>query len=86
MWRRGDERNVLLTLARILFTLRTGVIAPKDVAAAEERSTLAPAQAHILDLAAQACRGEVQVDWTDLCHEASAAATALTDRINALRP
>ncbi|MEO5749020.1 MAG: aminoglycoside adenylyltransferase domain-containing protein, partial [Ornithinibacter sp.] len=73
----GDERNVLLTLARILFTLRTGVIAPKDVAAVKARSTLAPAQARILDLAAQSYRGEVQDDWTDLHHEASAAATAL---------
>lgn len=82
----GDERNVLLTLARILFTLRTGDIAPKDVAAAEERSTLAPARARILDLAAQAYRGEVQDDWTDLHHEASATATALIDRINSLRP
>jgi streptomycin 3"-adenylyltransferase len=36
----GDERNVLLTLARVLFTLRTGLIAPKDVAAAEVCSIL----------------------------------------------
>jgi streptomycin 3"-adenylyltransferase len=42
----GDERNVLLTLARIVFTLRTGLIAPKDVAAADVCSTLAPASSH----------------------------------------
>ncbi|MBD3897242.1 DUF4111 domain-containing protein [Halomonas sp. ML-15] len=30
----GDERNVLLTLARMWMTLETGEIAPKDVAAA----------------------------------------------------
>ena len=29
----GDVRNVLLTLARVWFTLDTGTIAPKDVAA-----------------------------------------------------
>jgi len=82
----GDERNVLLTLARILFSLRTGRIAPKDVAAAEVCPILAPADADILDLAARAYRGEVREDWTELHSEASAAAMALTDRIYALRP
>lgn len=82
----GDERNVLLTLARILYTLHTGVIAPKDVAAAHVRSTLAPGDAHILDLAAQAYRGELPDDWNERRGEASAAAIALTDRILALRP
>lgn len=82
----GDERNVLLTLARILYTLRTGLIAPKDVAAADVCSTLAPATAHTLDLAARAYRGEVHDDWTELQGETSAAAMALSDRIHALRP
>jgi len=82
----GDERNVLLTLARILFTLRTGLIAPKDVAAADVCSSLASAHALTLDLAARAYRGEVCDDWTELHSEASAAATELTDRIYALRP
>ncbi len=59
----GDERNVLLTLARILYTLRTGLIAPKDVAAADVCSILAPAPARTLDLAARAySRGEVRDD------------------------
>jgi streptomycin 3"-adenylyltransferase len=82
----GDERNVLLTLARILFSLRTGLIAPKDVAAADACSILATHHAHTLDLAARAYRGEVRDDWTKLLSEASAAAKALTDRIYALRP
>jgi predicted nucleotidyltransferase len=82
----GDERNVLLTLARILFTLRTGLIAPKDAAAADVCSTLAPGHAHTLDRAARAYRGELRDDWSELHDEASAAATALTDRIYALRP
>ena len=82
----GDERNVLLTLARILFTLRTGLIAPKDVAAAHAGSTLGPAYAQILDRAARAYRGEIRDDWTELESEATAAATALSDRIYALRP
>lgn len=82
----GDERNVLLTLARILYTLRTGLIAPKDVAAADACSTLPPAPAHTLDIAARAYRGELRDDWTLLRTEASAAAAALTEGINELRP
>jgi aminoglycoside 9-adenylyltransferase len=81
----GDERNVLLTLARILYTLHTGLIAPKDVAAADVCSTLPSAHAHTLDLAARAYRGEVRDDWTELHSEASAASMALTERIYALR-
>lgn len=81
----GDERNVLLTLARILFTLRTGRIAPKDVAAAYVCCTLPSAHAHYLDLAARAYRGEARDDWAELHSAASATAMALTDRINALQ-
>ena len=82
----GDERNVLLTLARVLHTLRTGLISPKDVAAADVCPTLAPAHAHTLDRAARAYRGELRDDWSELRGDASAAATALTDRIRALEP
>jgi streptomycin 3"-adenylyltransferase len=82
----GDERNVLLTLARIAFTLRTGVIAPKDVAAADVGPTLEPAHARVLDLAARAYRGEQQDDWAALTDEAAALADALTERIHSLRP
>lgn len=82
----GDERNVLLTLARILYTLRTGLIAPKDAAAADVCSLMAPEHADTLDLAARAYRGEVREDWTELHSRASAAATAMTDRIYAFRP
>ncbi len=82
----GDERNVLLTLARILFTLRTGLIAPKDVAAADVCPVLATNHAMTLDLAARGYRGEVRDNWTQLQSEASAAAIALAGRIEALRP
>lgn len=80
----GDERNVLLTLARILYTLRTGLVAPKDVAADDVLSLLAPERADILDVAARAYRGEVRDDWTDLRSETLATAAALTDHIHAL--
>ena len=81
----GDERNVLLTLARLLFTLRTGRIAPKDAAAADACSILAPEHADTVDLAARAYRGEVRDDWTELQGPASAAAMALAYRIHAFR-
>ncbi|AZG08608.1 AadA family aminoglycoside 3''-O-nucleotidyltransferase [Pigmentiphaga sp. H8] len=53
----GDERNILLALARIWYSAATGRIAPKDVAAAwalerlpdDHRPTLAAARAAYLD-------------------------------------
>lgn len=59
----GDERNVLLTLARVVHTLRTGAVVPKDVAAAAVAGSLAPADRDTLDLAAAAYRGEAAADW-----------------------
>ena len=82
----GDERNVLLTLARILYTLQTGLIAPRDVAAEHACPLLAPEHAATLHLAARAHRGEARDDWTERRDQARAAATALTDRIDAIRP
>lgn len=82
----GDERNVLLTLARMVHTLRTGAIVPKDVAAAEVAPTLPPAAAAALLLAARGYRGEARDDWTSLRGEASATARVLADRIRSLAP
>lgn len=68
---RGDERNVVLALARIWFSLATGGIAPKDVAAqwalerlpAEHRPVLATAQAAYQGRAEDDLAGRVtQVD------------------------
>jgi streptomycin 3"-adenylyltransferase len=62
---RGDERNVMLTLARMWVTQATGRIVPKDEAAlwALERlpSTLAP----VLALARSAYLGEQRDDWSN---------------------
>lgn len=81
----GDERNVLLTLARMVHTLRTGAIAPKDDAAAAVARTLPADHAAVLDLAARAYRGELSDDWSRLPDEASATAAALSHLIDALR-
>lgn len=82
----GDERNVLLTLARMLHTLRTGLIASKDAAAVAVAVTLCPAQARTLDLAATAYLGKADDDWEALGDESEALATALVAAIDALRP
>ncbi|MHA7985010.1 aminoglycoside adenylyltransferase family protein [Rathayibacter sp. CAU 1779] len=60
---RGDERNVLLTLARMQHTLETGRIVPKDVAAERIARRLPDDEAVVLVRAAAAYRGELQDEW-----------------------
>lgn len=62
----GDERNVVLTLARMLETLRGAPFLPKDVAAERVALTVPDDQARMLTIAAAAYRGEVDDDWTSL--------------------
>ncbi|TCJ02050.1 aminoglycoside nucleotidyltransferase ANT(9) [Cytobacillus praedii] len=60
---KGDERNVILTLARMWLTVAVGEISPKDVAA-EWAIPLLPAEhATLLDLARKAYRGEYADKW-----------------------
>ncbi|MDH1263343.1 aminoglycoside adenylyltransferase family protein [Pseudomonas sp. GD03944] len=59
----GDERNVLLTLARMWFTLATGRIAPKDQAASWLAERLPAPQRALLDRARQAYLGQCHDDW-----------------------
>lgn len=59
----GDERNVVLTLARMWTTLQTGRIVPKDAAAEHVRGQVDGSTAALLDLAAAAYRGEVDDRW-----------------------
>lgn len=54
----GDERNIVLTLARIWYTIETGRIAPKDVAAAWLSARLPTEHSAVLDDARAAYRGE----------------------------
>lgn len=73
----GDERNVLLTLARMVVTLGTGEIVPKDVAA-QVVSRVAPAGVSAtLERARAAYLGVAPDDWTPpAAHEEAAAAAA----------
>jgi aminoglycoside 9-adenylyltransferase len=60
----GDERNVLLTLARMWRTAETGEIVPKDVAAAWALKRLPEALRPLLAMARQAYLEGGGDDWT----------------------
>jgi streptomycin 3"-adenylyltransferase len=68
----GDERNVILTLARMWITTETGEIVPKDVAADRllVRGTRSSSR-RVLELARDAYRGDVVDDWAELAGEIS---------------
>lgn len=62
----GDERNVVLTVARMQLTMETGGFASKDAAAERIAERVPPAQAQMLRIAAAAYRGEAADDWRSL--------------------
>ena len=78
----GDEANVLLTLARILMSMSTGVIAPKDVAAAWAMERLAPQNRPALALARSVYLGSEADDWRDRRPALHLTATALVNEID----
>ncbi|MFK0372667.1 aminoglycoside adenylyltransferase family protein [Enterobacter sichuanensis] len=61
----GDERHILLTLARIGYSVETGQIAAKDEAAAWLMPQLPAAHAKLLAEARAEYLGEVTVNWTE---------------------
>lgn len=79
----GDERNVLLTLARMWFTLETGTFASKDEAAWWAGSRLDGAAAAVLDLARMEYLGGASVGWSSRSGEVREAAAELHDRVMA---
>ncbi len=60
----GDERNVLLTLARIVVTIESGEILPKDLAATRVSRRLVTDEADLLRLAGEEYLGGPRADWT----------------------
>ncbi|MQS09314.1 DUF4111 domain-containing protein [Streptomyces sp. IF17] len=80
----GDERNVLLTLARILVTLETGRIVPKDVAAEAVIPTLRGSERELLERARAGYLGIATDRWADLAPGAAPLARALADRADRL--
>ncbi|MFB6610412.1 aminoglycoside adenylyltransferase domain-containing protein [Agromyces sp. NPDC056379] len=73
----GDERNTLLAFARIVTTLRTCEIVPKDVAAASVAATLEPNERALLERARAGYLGEAADDWAGLGDEVTALSHAL---------
>lgn len=69
---KGDERNVILTLARMWLTVAVGEISPKDVAAEWAIPRLPKEHANLLDLARKAYRGEYVDRWEGLDSEVTA--------------
>ncbi len=69
---KGDERNVLLTLARMWVTLSTGEIVPKDAAAQRVMESSPAEHAPILELARRAYLGQCSDEWTHREHETAA--------------
>ncbi len=63
---KGDERNVLLTLARMWFTVSTGEIASKDAAAEWVASRLPQNLSALLEIARKAYLGECDDCWSGL--------------------
>ena len=74
---RGDERNVLLTLARMWFTVATGAIAPKDKASQWAEEQLPVEESELLTMARMAYLGEVIDVWQGKDDEVDALANTM---------
>jgi predicted nucleotidyltransferase len=80
----GDERNVLLTLARIWRTAEHGDFVSKDAAAAWAIPKLAGKDALILDYARKAYLGEIVDTWADKRTTVQSAANQMRRRLSLL--
>lgn len=69
---KGDERNVILTLARMWQTVSISEISPKDVAAKWALPRLPKEYSTLLNLARKAYRGEYVDKWEGLDSEVTA--------------
>jgi streptomycin 3"-adenylyltransferase len=78
---KGDERNVLLTLARMWVTTVTGEFLPKEKAAKRVIPRLTHERAALLDTAAKAYLGECVDDWSELEAETQSLAAYLREKI-----
>ncbi|MFB7513343.1 aminoglycoside adenylyltransferase family protein [Streptomyces sp. NPDC056144] len=82
----GDTRNVLLTLARILTTLRTGRILSKDAAADWVMGELPQGERVLLAAARDQYLAGEYGEWSALLPEVRAHAAHLADAINKAYP
>lgn len=79
----GDERNVLLTLARMWHTAVEGEIAPKDLAAEWAVSRLHGENAFLLELARRGYVGDCEDNWDGREADVSALARTLEHAVQA---
>jgi aminoglycoside 9-adenylyltransferase len=80
----GDVRNVLLTLARMIVTLESDEIVPKDQAVRRISDRVALEDTRLLDLARRGYLGETVDDWTLLSAQARTTAEHLAARVREL--
>jgi predicted nucleotidyltransferase len=73
----GDEANVVLTFARIWFSLETGAIAPKDVAASWAIERLPEEHRRVVSHARSIYLGDVPDEWGSLRRSVRPAIAAL---------
>jgi predicted nucleotidyltransferase len=78
----GDERNVILTLARMWFTVSTGRFASKAAAAEWAAHRVSPDTASILDLARGGYIGAIADDWHQRRTEVLRVAHDLSEKIH----
>ena len=83
---RGDERNVLLTLARLWRTAATGEFVTKDAAAAWAIPQLSHREAATLDHARRAYLGEIVDDWRPRWDDTRRLAEQLRERVTEVLP
>lgn len=81
---KGDERNVILTLARMWFTVSTGAFCSKDAAAAWAMPQLPPRHAALLDLAGKAYLGECEDHWEALQTQAASLAECMKKSVESM--
>ncbi|GIN74585.1 aminoglycoside nucleotidyltransferase ANT(9)-Ia [Bacillus sp. J14TS2] len=82
---KGDERNVILTLARMWLTMDVGEISPKDIAAEWAIPRLPKEHATLLDVARKAYRGECVDKWEGLESEVLALVQHMKNSIASYR-
>jgi predicted nucleotidyltransferase len=80
----SDTRNVLLTFARIWFTLETGIVGSKDEAAAWALDRLADEHKGVLNRARELYLDGADIDWTAAMPAAIANAEKVVARIERL--
>ncbi len=83
-WLKGDERNVILTFARIWVTAVTGNILSKDEAAKWVIPRLPKEHADLLNLAGKAYRGECVDKWEGLDSEVASLVEYMKNEIESI--